>query len=142
MTADNLQFIDSNIVVYAYDASNPDKHQSAGKLVGGLWKSRQGCLSIQVLQEFYVTVTKKVSQPLPLHQAAQIVADLGAWNCHSPTPADLQIAMDIQQRYTISFWDALIITSAKKLKCSTLWSEDINPGQYYEDIEVKNPFWR
>ena len=113
----HLQFIDTNILIYAHDRSAGDKHVRARDLLRGLWQSGEGCLSIQVLQEFYVNVTQKVAKPL--------------------APA---VASRLQQRYQISFWDAMIVASAIQLRCQSIWSEDLNPGQDYGGVRVVNPF--
>ena len=81
-----------------------------------------------------------VSCPLPADRASQIIADLGQWELHSPRVDDLLNAIDLQIRYKISFWDAMIIASARQLGCQVLWSEDLNDGQDYGDVTVKNPF--
>lgn len=133
------QFIDTNILVYAHDTSAGAKHARAIHLLKELWASGDGCLSVQVLQEFYVTVTRKVARPLPSAEAAQIVADLSVWKVHAPQIADVLGAIDIQQRYQIAFWDAMVVRSASRLGCQTLWSEDLNPSQVYEGVTVLNP---
>jgi predicted nucleic acid-binding protein len=134
------QFVDSNILIYAYDVTAGVKHEQARALVAELWESRCGCLSIQVLQEFYVTVTRKVARPLTGDVAAEVVADLAAWRVHAPMVEDVNQAIAIQKRYAISFWDAMIIRSAAQLGCTTLWSEDLNSGQVYEEVRVANLF--
>ena len=134
------QFVDTNILVYAHDSSAGEKHERASALIRSMWQSENGCLSIQVLQEFYVTVTRKVVHPLSTAQAAQIIGDLGVWRMHTPTVADVLDAIQIQTRYQISFWDAMIIQSANQLKCETLWSEDLNHSQVYRTVQVQDPF--
>lgn len=134
------QFVDTNVLVYAHDRSAGEKHTRARELVLALWESGDGCLSVQVLQEFYVTVTRKVADPIGLHMAAQLVADLGAWTVHRPGVEDVLDAIRLQARYAISFWDAMILTSAGQLSCDMLWSEDLNAGQTYGAVEVRNPF--
>lgn len=134
------QFIDTNVLVYAHDRSAGKKYERARKLLTNLWESRQGCISIQVLQEFYVTVVQKTSKPILTDKAARIITDLKEWNVHIPDVNDILYAIDIQQRNKLSFWDSLIICSAKKLNCDVIWSEDLNHGQYYEEIVVMNPF--
>ena len=97
-------------------------------------------MSVQVLQEFYVTVTRKVSRPLPIEEAAEIVRDLSFWKVHSPTAEDVLGAIDIQRHYQVSFWEAIVIHSAKCLGCKVIWSEDLSDGQEIENVRVKNPF--
>ena len=82
-------FIDTNILVYAHDQSSGEKTSGCARLNRGIWKTGNGCLSVQVLQEFYVTVTRKVSRPLPIEEAAEIVRDLSFWQVHSPTAEDV-----------------------------------------------------
>jgi len=135
-----LSFVDTNIFIYAYDLSATAKYQKAMKLVSDLWESGWGCLSIQVLQELYVSLTQKIPNPLSAQEAAQIVDDLGQWRLHNPELKSLKEAIQIQQRYKISFWDAMIICSAKELGCTTIWTEDLNPKQLYEGIKAVNPF--
>jgi predicted nucleic acid-binding protein len=99
-----------------------------------------GCLSVQILQEFYVTVTQKVANPLDGDSAAQIIRDLAFWKLHKPGSEDVLGAIDLQQRFRISFWDAMVLWSAQQLGCATLLSEDLNPGQDYKGIKLVNPF--
>ena len=136
----DLQFVDTNILVYAHDTSAGKKHIRATELIRELWQSGGGCLSIQVLQEFYVTVTRKVAKPLGPEVAAQIIADLSVWQVHRPGVQDLLDAIRLQHRYETSFWEAMIIASALQLGCHTIWSEDLNPGQVYEQLRVLDPF--
>ncbi|AGB18619.1 PIN domain-containing protein [Thermoanaerobacterium thermosaccharolyticum] len=135
-----LQFVDTNILVYAHDISAGRKHEIAKKLLKDLWNTRNGCLSTQVLSEFYVTITKKVKRPLSPSQASQIISDLGLWKLDTPNVEDILDAIQISQRYMISFWDSLIVCSAINLDCSIIWSEDLNSGQYFDKVKVVNPF--
>lgn len=140
MNAPNeLQFVDTNILVYAHDRSAGLKHIHARQLIQTLWDSGNGCTSIQVLQEFYVTVTRKVTHPLAPEVAAQHIADLATWKIHRPHVADLLYAIQIQSRFQLSFWDAMIIASANQLECATVWSEDLSDGQVYDRVRVRNP---
>ncbi len=93
-----------------------------------------------MLQEFYVTITQKVARPPDRETAAQILADLATWRVHAPGTEDVLAAVDIQRRYGIAFWDAMIIRGAMQLGCETVWSEDLNPGQVYEGTTIANPF--
>jgi predicted nucleic acid-binding protein len=138
--ARNPQFIDTNVLIYAHDLSAGDKRARARELIQELWESGEGCLSIQVLQEFYVNVTQKVDKPLRSDVAAQIIADLGAWEVHRPGMEDVLDAVRLHNQHQISFWDAMIIVSAIQLGCRILWSEDLNPGQVYERVAITSPF--
>jgi predicted nucleic acid-binding protein len=134
------QFVDMNIVIYAYDIHAGAKHSVARALMNDLWRSQTGCLSIQVLQEFYVNITQKIATPVDIATATQIIRDLSDWTVHTPIPEDVVNAIRVQQRYQLSFWDALVVWSAARLGCAVLWSEDLNPGQTYEGVQVQNPF--
>jgi predicted nucleic acid-binding protein len=141
MTAgEERQFVDTNILVYSYDKGDGEKQKLAKDLIASLWESRKGCISIQVLQELYVTMTRKATTPLAPDAAASIIADLSTWPHHVPAAGDILQAADIQQRYGISFWDAMIVNSACKTGCSILWTEDLNSGQVYESVTARNPF--
>ncbi len=134
-----LEFVDTNILIYAYDKSAGEKHRLASQLVTGLWRSRIGCLSVQVLQELYVVGARKLTQIAPA-DLRLILTELGLWRVYSPGAMDVISAVDLHDRYQISFWDAMILHSARQLGCIVVWSEDLNPGQYYHDVRVLNPF--
>ena len=133
-------FLDTNILVYAYDRSAEQKHNLAAQLMESCWENENGCISIQVLQEFFVTVTRKIATPMDHQTARQIVADLTQWRFHAPKASDLLQAIDLQMSYQLTFWDALVVQSAVSLGCKKLFSEDLNHGQVYGDVQVINPF--
>jgi predicted nucleic acid-binding protein len=133
-------FIDTNILVYAFDRSAGEKNTISAQLVKDCWENETGFISIQILQEFVVNVTRKIAAPLDHQMARQIVADLAQWRVHSPEVSDLLQALDFQERYQLSFWDALVLQSAAHLGCKQLLSEDLNHGQTYGDVQVINPF--
>jgi predicted nucleic acid-binding protein len=134
------EFVDTNVIIYAHDFSAGEKHARAKQLVAGLWANGNGCLSIQVLQEFYVNITRKVPHPLEPAVARQRVEDLSTWLVHSPTPEDVVEAIRLHQSVRLSFWDAMVLASATRLECATLWSEDLNPGLTVAGTTVRNPF--
>ncbi len=136
------QFVDTNVLVYAHDRSAGTKHARARDVLGKLWTSQRGCLSVQVLQELYVTLTRKVRDPLDSDQAAKLIAKLGTWRVHAPDVADLLDAIEVSESYRISFWDGMVIHSARRLGCEIIWTEDLNAGQDYGGIRVENPFAR
>jgi predicted nucleic acid-binding protein len=135
-----LVFADTSILVYAYDKSAGAKRERARSILDELWSANRGCLSVQVLQEFYVAVTQKVQRPLSPEAAADIVRDLTFWRLHAPAGEDVLSAIDLQRRHRVSFWDAMILWSARRLGCATLWSEDLSSGQSYDGVRVQNPF--
>ena len=133
-------FVDTNVLVYAHDVTAGSKHERAIQLVSELWENRTGCLSTQVLEEFYVTVTRKVAHPLDAETAMQIVEELAHWRVHAPRAADVIEAIHIHRQYGLSLWDALVVWSAVCQGCEVLWSEDLNAGQVYAGVRVQNPF--
>ncbi|MDA8302336.1 MAG: PIN domain-containing protein [Actinomycetota bacterium] len=138
--SDELTFVDSNVLVYAYDADAGSKHEKSRAVVEDLWRSRTGSVSTQVLQEFYVVATRKLVKPLPRLEARAIVATYKAWPVHRPTVDDVTAASELEERHQVQFWDALVVTSALRLGASTLLSEDLQQGQHFSGLVVVNPF--
>lgn len=136
---DELYFVDTNILVYAYDVDAGDKHQKARSLVEDLWRHRSGSTSAQVLQELYVVTTRKLDRLLAKGEARAVVASYEAWPVHRPTVDDIIAASELEERYQIHFWDAMVVTSALRLGASTLLSEDLQDGQHFDDLVVVNP---
>jgi predicted nucleic acid-binding protein len=136
----NRRFVDTNVLLYAHDGSAGIKQEQARALVEQLWESREGCLSVQVLQEFFVNVTRKIAKPLDTEAAKEIIADLSHWHMHVPAADDVLGAIGIHQRAGISFWDSMIVRSASEMGCDVLYSEDLNAGQEYFGVCVVNPF--
>ena len=133
-------FVDTNILVYAHDLDAGDKHGLAGDIVSKLWESRNGVLSTQVLQEFYVTLTRKVSSPLSKLEARKLVQKYSHWQVVLNDPSMISQASEIEESYNISFWDALIVSAAYSQNVPTILTEDLNHGQIIEGILIKNPF--
>ena len=107
-----LQFVDTNVLVYAHDLSAGEKHERASLIMKNLWESEAGCLSIQVLQEFYVITTLKIPKPLDSELVQRIIRDISYWRVHSPDSDDVLSAIALHQLVGISFWDAMILRSA------------------------------
>ena len=139
MTEDKI-FLDTNVLVYAYDISSGKKHDTARNIVTDLWNSRTGVLSVQVLQEFFVSITKKIPNPLNIKTASDIIRDFLLWDTIDNDGELLLAAMDIQTRYLYSFWDSLIIAAAVKSGASVLLTEDLKNGQIIDGVMIKNPF--
>ena len=132
-------FFDTNVLVYLYDARAPDKQRMARELVGRYFSERKAAVSTQVLQEFFVTVTQKAAR-LPLRQAKALVGDYMQLNVITIAPVHILDAIDLQEHFGISFWDALIVAAAKAAGARILFSEDLSHGQAYEGVRVQNPF--
>ena len=97
-------------------------------------------LSAQVLQEFYVTVTRKVAVPLGAERALEWIEQLASFPCVAIDAAIVRIAVETSERYQVSYWDGAILAASEALGAATLYSEDLNPGQQYGSVQVRNPF--
>jgi len=133
-------FLDTNVLVYAHDGAAGVKRERARELVQGLWAERRGGVSIQVLQELFVVATQRLPNPLDSRQAAAVVTVFARWMVHEPQSSDVIAAIDVSDRYRISFWDAMIVHSAAALGCDVLYTEDLNAGQRYDGVLVVDPF--
>jgi predicted nucleic acid-binding protein len=133
-------FVDTNIIVYAYDRDAGRKHEIARDLMIGLWSAAGGVLSTQILQEFYVTVTRKIASPLTREAAREIIKDYLTWDVVSNDGDAVLEAIDIETGENISFWDALVIAAAKRGGAKVILSEDLSEGRKFGDIVVRNPF--
>ena len=133
-------FVDTNILVYAYDRGSGDKHAMAQRAIGRLWEEGSGVLSTQVLQEFYINVRRKAQRPISITSARSLVADYMAWDPVVNDGTSILEAMDAERRHKISFWDALIVVAAQKSEAEVILSEDFSHGQKYGSVRVQNPF--
>lgn len=136
----NLVFVDTNVLVYAFDADAGPKFEKAQSILKDCWNNQSGLLSTQVLQEFYVTVTKKLFKKVDKQSARNIVQVYKAWSVHSITAEDIIDASEFEEQNQISFWDSLIITIAQKTGAETLYSEDMQDGQKFGSLTIVNPF--
>jgi predicted nucleic acid-binding protein len=132
-------FVDTNVLIYAHDVDAKAKHEVAKNVLRELWSQRTGVLSTQVLQEFYVNVTRKIATPLPKDAARLVVNSYSLW-CTETTPAEIAAAFRIEDESRIGFWDALIVASAAKAGTVRILSEDMNAQQMIAGIRVENPF--
>ena len=133
-------FVDTNVLIYAHDADAGRKHEIAKNLLLELWAERSGILSMQVLQEFYVNVTRKIRTPLPRSSARGVVNAYAPWCVENVTAADLSSAFRIEDDARIGFWDALVVAVAARSGATRLLSEDLNSGQKIAGLLVENPF--
>ena len=133
-------FIDSNVLVYAHDLDAEEKHQKAVEIVSSLWEEQNGVISTQVLQEFYVNVTRKIPRPQARSKAREIVRHYSLWQMVIIDSTDVIRASELEEANRISFWDALIVVSAAKGGAATLLSEDLNAGQKVAGVLIDNPF--
>jgi predicted nucleic acid-binding protein len=133
-------FVDANVLVYACDPADKRKHELAAALMDRLWREQSGRISMQVLNEYYTVVTRKLPKVVAHEQAWSDVEELFEWN---PQPIDcalLQRARSIEARHKLSWWDCLIVAAARLQDCSILYSEDLHHGAVIDGVRVCNPF--
>ena len=132
-------FVDTNILMYAHDASAGAKHDRAKALVEELWRDRTGVVSTQVLQELAVNLRRKAGRPLDAKATRDIVTDYLTWQVVVNSGESILEALDLEARYRISFWDALVLQAANASGADVLYSEDLSDGQTYGSVRVVNP---
>ena len=132
-------FVDSNVLIYAHDIDSGTKYRVANGILRELWEHRLGVMSLQVLQEFYVNITKKIRTPLSKNKARLVVESYLSW-CSETTVAEITTAFRLEDDAGISFWDALIVASAIKRGAGRILSEDLNAGQRIAGVLIENPF--
>jgi predicted nucleic acid-binding protein len=132
-------FVDTNILMYAHDSAAGAKHELAKELVEELWRTRSGVVSTQVLQELCVNLRRKAGRPLNAKATREIVADYLSWQVVMNSGESILEAIDLEERYDISFWDALVIHAAQASGAQVLYSEDFSDGQVYGSVRVVNP---
>lgn len=133
-------FVDTNVLVYRRDAGQGDKQKQADAWLERLWADRCGRLSYQVLQEYFVTVTSKLIPGLPAETASNDVRALLAWHPVTVDAGVMEAAWVIQDRYQLSWWDALIVAAAQVADSQFLLSEDLQDGQELGAVRVVSPF--
>jgi len=132
-------FVDTNVLLYAFDQADPGKQAAARHWRAELWASKRGRLSVQVLQEFYANILRK--WPAARDDARAEIRNLSTWH---PVPMDYELlarGWQLQDRYQLSFWDSLIVAAAKSSACKFLLTEDFQPGQDMDGITIVNPFF-
>lgn len=136
-----FNFVDTNVLLYASDQGAGKKQHQAAALLKSLWEARTGVLSTQVLQEFFYNATRKLSLPLNVPAARDIVHAYSAWIDRPITATTVLDAIILHQSRQLSFWDGLIVAAALESGCTTLYSEDLQHGQVFDGrLTVVNPF--
>lgn len=133
-------FVDTNVLVYARDARDPSKQARAAAWLDLLWHDESGHISVQVLSEYYVTLTRRLEPRVAPTDAWDEVTELLAWR---PQPIDetvLRRGRDVEHRYRLSWWDSLIVAAAQVQSCELLLSEDLQDGAAYGGVTVRSPF--
>jgi len=135
-------FVDTNVLVYAYDSTAGKKWRTSSEVLSSLWIHRTGIVSTQVIQELFVSLTQKVKHPIQPETAREIISDLLRWPLVVNGGGNILQAVDLQIRYHFSFWDSLILQAAVVSKSEFLLTEDFQDGQVIESVTVVNPFLR
>ena len=133
-------FVDTNVLVYAHNNSAGPKYSDAQRLLEELWNSGAGILSTQVLQEFCINVRRKAEHPLSASEVRQTIEDYLSWEIVVNDGASVLEALEMEQRFQISFWDALILQAADSAGADVLHSEDLSTRQKSGSVKVINPF--
>lgn len=133
-------FVDTNVLVYSRDASEPEKQKRAFAWRAALWRARSGCLSTQVLNEYYRVVTRKLTPGLSREEARREIRDLFRWKLVHLSPAVMTSAWHLEDRFQLAFWDALVVAAAQAADCRFLLSEDFQDEQDLDGVTVVNPF--
>ena len=131
-------FIDTNILIYTDDTDNPEKQKTSLNLLESGWSSGNIIMSTQVLQEYFVAATRKLSVPLDVAQSK--IELLSSQEIVINDVQDIKRAIELHRLYRYSYWDALIITAAIKASCTVLYSEDMQHNQTISELKIINPF--
>jgi predicted nucleic acid-binding protein len=140
MAADARTFVDTNVLAYAHDRSETLKRPVAQALLEGLWDSRTGALSTQILQEFYVVATRKFDPPLTRRAAREIVSLYGSWPLIEIDLTLILTASQLEEQHRLSFWDALVVEAARRAGATRLVTEDLEDGRTIGGVRIENPF--
>ncbi len=135
-----MEFLDTNVLVYACDDSHAEKSRKALALILSLAEAGTGVISTQVLGEFFQVVTRKIKSPMTPATAAELLRGYEVLRVVQIDVPMVHTAVEIVSRYGIGYYDALIVAAAARAGCNTLHSEDLNPGQTYHGVAVRNPF--
>ncbi|WP_168585008.1 PIN domain-containing protein [Saccharopolyspora sp. ASAGF58] len=135
-----LTFVDTNILIYAHDTHDLDKHRTAVSIVTDLWETDTGALSTQVLQEFYNASTKKLKKPLSRWEARERVANYSEWRTVETDALLIVSASKLEEDHTLAFYDALIVEAALRSGATKLLTEDMQHGRRFGNLLIENPF--
>ncbi len=133
-------FVDTNVLIYAHDIEAGRKQERATRVLGDLWEKRTGVLSTQVLQEFYVNVTRKIPTPIKRSTARDIIKQYSVWQVVEPDVDMILRASELEERHALSFWDAMIVAAARKGGAEKILTEDLNHGERIDGVTIENPF--
>jgi predicted nucleic acid-binding protein len=133
-------FVDTNVLVYARDANEGEKQRTAAEWLSRLWRERRGRTSVQVLSEYYVTVTRKLEPGMPAEEAWDDVRALFSWRPQPIDAALLERGRELESRFRLAWWDSLVVAAAQLQACAVLLSEDMRDGMTFGGVRVRDPF--
>jgi len=133
-------FVDTNVLIYAHDIHAGRKQEKAAQILGDLWETRNGVLSTQVLQEFYVNVTRKIPSPLKRSTARDIIRQYSVWSVIGPDADMIVRASELEEGHQLSFWDGMIVAAARQAGAARILTEDLNHGETIDGVTIENPF--
>lgn len=135
-----LVFVDTNVYVYRFDSTESEKQRRCEAWLRHLWSARNGRVSVQVLQELYSTLTRKLDHPLQAAEARGIIRSLYTWDPVAVDRKTIEAAWSLQDRHSLSWWDGLIVAAAQAAGCAYLLTEDLNHDQDLAGVRVVDPF--
>lgn len=133
-------FLDTNVLVYAYDTSDPHKQAVARDLLRAGIRTESAVVSAQVLGEFFAVVTRKIRDPMTADDARSVIATVSVVPVQEVDLALVHRAIDAHKQYGLAYWDCLIVAAAERAGCAVLFTEDLADGQVYYGVRVANPF--
>ncbi len=139
MPSASTVFVDTNVLLYAQDPRDAHKRERAEQWLAWCWQDRRARLSTQVLNELYANL-RRVAPRLPVDQARSLVRRYRAWNPWVVDQDTVDIAWSLQDRFSLSYWDALMLAAARQIGCKALLTEDLQHGQDIDGVRIVNPF--
>ena len=133
-------FVDTNVLLYAEDGANAEKHRQARSWLRALWLTRCGRLSVQVLNEFYVNATRKLEPAVSPGDARAEVRRYQRWRPWLNDHTTVEAAWTVEARWRLNYWDALMVAAAQQQGCTALLTEDLQHDQQFDGVRVVNPF--
>ena len=140
MMAGELTFVDTNVLVHAHDRSETRKQPLAQALLEGLWASRTGTVSTQILSEFYVVATRRFDPPMSRRAAREVVSLYATWPLVQVDLPLILAASQLEERHRLSFWDALVVEAGRRAGATRLVTEDLPGARRIGGVRIENPF--
>ena len=134
-----IVFVDTNVLLYAQDPRDPQKQAAAVHWLSWCWRTQGGGLSTQVLNELYANL-RRVAPSLPAADARAIVRRYRGWKCWVVDDATVDLAWLLQDRFTLSYWDSLMVAAAQQMGSTYLLTEDLQHEQRFDNVQAINPF--